>query len=71
MANPVLAPLLGFLGRLSYPRLFMITAALFVADLIVPDFIPLARAQIPPDCISSVLVICFARTMNRFGAEPT
>ncbi len=42
MANPVLAPLLGFLGRLSYPRLFMITAALFVADLIVPDFIPLA-----------------------------
>ena len=42
MANPVLAPLLGFLGRLSYPRLFMITAALFVTDLIVPDFIPLA-----------------------------
>jgi Family of unknown function (DUF6116) len=42
MANPVLAPLLGFLGRLSYPRLFMITAALFVVDLIVPDFIPLA-----------------------------
>lgn len=42
MANPLLAPVLGFLGRLSYPRLFVITAALFVVDLIVPDFIPLA-----------------------------
>ena len=42
MANPLLAPVLGFLGRLSYPRLFVITAALFVIDLIIPDFIPLA-----------------------------
>lgn len=42
MANPLLAPVLGFLGRLSYPRLFVLTAALFVIDLIVPDFIPLA-----------------------------
>ncbi len=42
MAHPLLAPVLGFLGRLSYPRLFAITAALFVIDLIVPDFIPLA-----------------------------
>jgi hypothetical protein len=42
MASPLLAPVLGFLGRLSYPRLFMITATLFVIDLIIPDFIPLA-----------------------------
>jgi hypothetical protein len=42
MANPLLAPVLGFLGRLSYPRLFVITATLFVIDLIIPDFIPLA-----------------------------
>jgi len=42
MANPLLAPVLGFLGRLSYPRLFVLTAVLFVVDLIVPDFIPLA-----------------------------
>ncbi len=42
MAHPLLAPVLGFLGRLSYPRLFLITAALFVIDLLVPDFIPLA-----------------------------
>lgn len=42
MANPLTAPLLGFLAKLSYPRLFLLTGALFVIDLIVPDFIPLA-----------------------------
>jgi hypothetical protein len=30
------------LAQLRFPRLFAITAALFVVDLIVPDFIPLA-----------------------------
>ena len=42
MANPLLAPVLRFLGKLSYPRLFALTAALFVIDLVVPDFVPLA-----------------------------
>ncbi len=40
MVNPLLAPLLRFFGRLSYPRLFAITAALFALDVITPDFIP-------------------------------
>ena len=42
MANPLLAPLLGFFGRLSYPRLFVLTAALFAFDVVVPDFVPFA-----------------------------
>jgi len=42
VANPLLAPLIGFLGRLSFPRLFVLTAALFLADVVVPDFIPFA-----------------------------
>jgi len=42
MPNPLLAPLLRWVGRLSYPRLFLVTAVLFVVDVIVPDFIPLA-----------------------------
>lgn len=42
MAHPLLAPVLGFLSRLSYPRLFLVTAALFLLDLVVPDLIPLA-----------------------------
>ena len=40
MANPLLSPFMRFLGRLSYPRLFAITAALFAVDLVVPDIIP-------------------------------
>ena len=40
MPNPLLAPLLRWLGRLSYPRLFLLVGALFFADLIIPDFIP-------------------------------
>ena len=42
MANPLVAPLVGFLGKLSFPRLFLLTGALFLVDLVVPDFIPLA-----------------------------
>ena len=40
MANPLLAPFMRFLGRLSYPRLFALTAALFAVDLVIPDVIP-------------------------------
>jgi hypothetical protein len=42
MANPLLAPLLRWCGRLSYPRLFLLAAGLFVADVVIPDFIPFA-----------------------------
>ncbi len=42
MANPMIAPLLRWLGKLSFPRLFLLAAALFFLDLLVPDFIPFA-----------------------------
>lgn len=42
MANPLLAPLMRWVSRLSFPRLFLLSAALFVVDLLVPDFIPFA-----------------------------
>ncbi len=40
MANPLVAPLLTFLGKLSFPRLFMLTAGLFLLNMVVPDLIP-------------------------------
>jgi hypothetical protein len=40
MANPLITPILGSLGRLSFPRLFMLAAALWAVDMVVPDFIP-------------------------------
>ena len=42
MSHPMLAPLLGFAARLRFPTLFLVTAALFVLDLLIPDFIPFA-----------------------------
>ena len=40
MPNPIVAPLLAWLGRLSYPKLFLVAAALFVANLFIPDPLP-------------------------------
>ena len=42
MANLLLAQLLRWVARLSFPRLFLVTAALFVLDVLIPDFIPFA-----------------------------
>ena len=42
MPNPLLGPLLAFAGRLRFPTLFLLTAGLFVLDLLIPDMIPLA-----------------------------
>lgn len=41
MRHLLLAPLLRWLGRLSYPRLFMVTATLFALSVLIPDPIPL------------------------------
>lgn len=40
MANPLISPILGFLGRLSFPRLFVLAASLWALDMVIPDFIP-------------------------------
>lgn len=41
MRHLLLAPLLRWLGRLSYPRLFMVMATLFALSVLIPDPIPL------------------------------
>ena len=40
MANPLLAPVFAWLGRLRHPTLFAIAAALLAVDLAIPDFVP-------------------------------
>lgn len=40
MPNPLLAPLMRWLGRLSFPRLFAVFALLFAADTLLPDPVP-------------------------------
>lgn len=40
MSSPLLGPILAFAGRLRFPTLFLITAGLFVFDLLIPDLVP-------------------------------
>lgn len=40
MSNALLGPLLAFASRLRFRSLFLITAGLFVLDLLVPDPLP-------------------------------
>lgn len=40
MSNPLFTPLIGFLGRLRYPKMFMAIAVLFFVDLLIPNFVP-------------------------------
>ena len=40
--TPVIGAVLAFAGRLRFPTLFFLTAALFALDLVVPDAIPFA-----------------------------
>lgn len=37
MPNPLSVPLVAWLSRLSYPRLFLVTGVLFFTNLLIPD----------------------------------
>ena len=37
MANPLLSPFMRWLGKLSFPKLFLLFAGLFVLDFLAPD----------------------------------
>ncbi|MCX7041940.1 MAG: hypothetical protein NT117_04500 [Gammaproteobacteria bacterium] len=40
MSSPLLGPIFAFAGRLRFPTLFLITAGLFLFDLVIPDLVP-------------------------------
>jgi hypothetical protein len=40
--NTAIGPLLGYLSRLRFPYLFVITVVLFILNIIIPDVIPFA-----------------------------
>jgi len=41
-SRPLLLILTRYVSRLRFPQLFLLTAALFAIDVVVPDFIPFA-----------------------------
>lgn len=65
MANPMLAPILGYAHKLRFPTLFLVTAALFVVDLLIPDFIPFAD-----ELLLGLGTVLLANWKRRRGDDP-
>ena len=68
MANPLLAPVLRFFGKLSYPRLFALSAALFALDVVVPDFVPFADELLLG--LGTLLLANWKKRKEPEGAKP-
>lgn len=66
MPNPVSSGLLRFAGRLRFPQLFLLTAALFLLDLVIPDLLPFAD-----ELLLGLLTVLFAtwRKQRRSATE--
>lgn len=64
--NPLVALVARFASKLRYPTLFMLTGALFLLDLVIPDVIPFADELLLG---LGTLVLAGLRG-RRDGAEP-
>lgn len=42
MSHPLIGPVFAYAARLRFPTLFLVTAALFVLDVLIPDLVPFA-----------------------------
>jgi hypothetical protein len=40
MANLLFGPLMRWLSKLRYPKMFLVIAGLFIVDLAIPNFVP-------------------------------
>jgi hypothetical protein len=66
MANPIIGVLLGRLRNLRFPTLAILVGALFLADLVIPDVIPLVD-----ELLLGLLTLLFASwKRSRTPAEP-
>ncbi len=64
MPSPLTGPLFRFAEKLRFPQLFVLTAGLFLLDLIVPDLIPFAD-----EVLLGLLTVLFA-SWRRRRTEP-
>ena len=60
MPNPIAGGLLRFAANLRFPTLFMVTAGLFLLDLVIPDFIPFAD-----EMLLGLLTLLFANLRRK------
>jgi hypothetical protein len=56
------SPLLRFASRLRFPWMFALTAALFLADLLIPDLIPFAD-----EVLLGLITLMFGTLRRRQG----
>lgn len=42
MSNPLTGRIFAFANQLRFPTLFLVTAVLFILDVLIPDLIPFA-----------------------------
>ncbi|NNE04882.1 MAG: hypothetical protein HKO64_05675 [Xanthomonadales bacterium] len=57
--------LLAFASRLRFPQLFLLTAAVFVADVLIPDVLPFVD-----EVLLGLLTALFASFRKRKDKEP-
>ncbi len=66
MANPLLAPVLGWLGRLRHPQLFLVAGLLFLADAVIPDVLPFVDEIL----LATLTLWLGSRRKSRRDAQP-
>ncbi len=59
LKNFLLGPILRYAEDLRFPELFLVTLALFVVDLFVPDFIPFVD-----EILLGLVTLLFANLKN-------
>lgn len=64
--TPLIAAVLRFARGLKFQQLFFITGGLFILDLLIPDFIPLAD-----ELILGLLTLLFASWKDKDKQEET
>ena len=64
MAMLITKPLMRWLGRLSYPRLFMLAGTLFGITLLLPDPVPFVD-----EILFGVVTLLLAGLKNRHGSQ--
>lgn len=64
----VVGPLLKWAGKLRFPKLFALAVAVFLVDLLVPDFVPFADEILLG---LATLLLGSLRARRKAGAEPS
>lgn len=66
MANPLLAPVVVWLGRLRHPQLFVVTGVLLLINVLIPDVVPLVDELL----LATLTLWLGSRKRNGENAKP-